>query len=233
MCDVEGCGRPRYARGLCGRHYKQQLRHGQVQPESEPAACSVDGCERRAVTRGWCHGHYLRWSRTGDVRPEVPLTRPERGACSVDDCGRPHVSGGLCEPHRQRVRLTGELQPEQPLRPAPTGAHHSHGYRRVAVPAEDRWLVDGASVAPEHRLVLARQLRRPLRADESVHHRNGVRDDNRPENLELWSRFQPTGARVADLLAYAWELIHRHEPEAAFMLGLDLDPSTGRPGYTM
>lgn len=67
--------------------------------------------------------------------------------------------------------------------------------------------VSGRGNILQHRLVMERMLGRELKEKENVHHRNGVRSDNRPENLELWVKHQPFGQRVEDLLDFARSII--------------------------
>ena len=83
---------------------------------------------------------------------------------------------------------------------------YMNGYAFVAAPAHPRANPNTGRVR-EHILVMEKTLGRPLRQGEEVHHKNGVRADNRPENLELWLRSQPAGSRVEDLVAWAEQIL--------------------------
>jgi len=85
------------------------------------------------------------------------------------------------------------------------------GYRIRYVPNHSNSNPSGA--IPEHILVMSNILGRPLLKDETVHHKNGVRDDNRIENLELWTKSHPYGQRVEDKIVWAKEILALYEPQ--------------------
>jgi hypothetical protein len=213
-CTENDCDRPATTRGWCAMHYKRWLRTGSTIRGQRPERCSVEGCERQAKSRGWCHGHYQRWRRTGEVEDAVPLGRRRRHpVCTVPECDRDTYAKGLCNTHCRRLLNTGDARPEDPIRIVTGEGSFNHGYWRVAVPPDERWLTGGEAHVGEHRLVVARHLGRPLKADEVVHHLNGDRTDNRLENLELWSISHPMGQRVQDKVLFAIRLLERYAPE--------------------
>lgn|SRR5262245_31491501 len=75
-----------------------------------------------------------------------------------------------------------------------------NGYVYVLVPPDDPYfpMANRYGYVMDHRLVVARSLGRLLLRTEQVHHKNGIRTDNRLENLELWKRSHPSGVRHGD-----------------------------------
>lgn len=80
------------------------------------------------------------------------------------------------------------------------------GYVKLYAPNHPMANGHGGYIA-EHRLVMEKMLGRFLLPGENVHHKNGQKDDNREENLELWIKKQPQGQRVEDQVRWARELL--------------------------
>lgn len=65
----------------------------------------------------------------------------------------------------------------------------------------------------EHIAIMSDIIGRPIRPAENVHHMNGLKADNRPENLELWEKHQPYGQRVEDKVAEALRVLRLYRPD--------------------
>ena len=209
-CIVNPCGRFRVARGLCRNHYSL-WRRGRLPGvtalplrERPKSVCTFAECGREMNGHGLCSAHQAQVAMGVELRP-IRQTRVARG-CRMPGCTNKHDAKGLCSTHYIYAVGSGAI-PHSPRRPSVNG----EGYVRLFIPGHPNSQKSGYVL--EHHYVMGRMLGRPLIRGETVHHMNGIRTDNRPENLELWVSRHPKGQRVVDVVEWAGEMLGRYAPD--------------------
>lgn len=139
-----------------------------------------------------------------------------RQACQIDECAKPVAHRGWCSAHYKAWLRHGD--PLVRLRRARgTGSLTEDRYITVLCPSEFESMGQGngrnAKRVLLHRLVMARHLQRCLLPGETVHHRNGDRQNNALRNLELRVGAHGKHQAVEDAVEWACELLRRYAPE--------------------
>jgi hypothetical protein len=145
----------------------------------------------------------MRVRRTGEAGGPEVIVQPQRKSkyagktCAVEGCDRTPKALGWCSMHYHRWQRTGDAAGKWGAQPRQSqGYITTDGYKMSPARRNKRPIL-------EHRLVMEQIIGRPLRRFEEPHHKNGLRDDNRPDNLELWVKWrQPNGQRLTDLIDF-------------------------------
>jgi hypothetical protein len=182
-----------------------QKRRFHKRPEND--ICDFNGCQSIKKTATYCLKHHARYSRHGDASIVKPYHKSTRKCLVIQDgqdCSKKHSAKDMCQMHYRRNTLYGD-----PLISMHTGRSPAR-YRMITAIGHANARPNGRIL--EHRLVMSQMIGRPLKDEENVHHINGDRYDNRPENLELWSKSQPSGQRIPDKVNWAIELLELYAP---------------------
>lgn len=169
--------------------------------DAGPRTCQADGCGQDISGRN-LHTQYC------SVKCRDRAKRARTPECAWPDCGRSAVGhSGLrvyCQVHHNRARTGGDMNAPIRRSRAAVGERRENEDGYVQIRTATGWQL-------EHRLVMEHALGRPLYDHENVHHVNGDRGDNRVGNLELWTRSQPPGKRVTDMLAWMRGFLAQYE----------------------
>lgn len=105
-------------------------------------------------------------------------------ACSVDGCSDDAKTKGLCGRHYMRIKRYGDPHYVTSNEQFRINCREAAVAKKAAKPTTYKKLHN----RHEHRVVAEAMLGRPLKRGEIVHHKDGNRHNNAPDNLEIMSQ---------------------------------------------
>mgnify|MGYP001596859173 CR=1 FL=1 len=162
-----------------------QFEKGHRSFKKPPSECVVDGCQTVSKCRKYCGLHYQRWKNYGNpTEPKHWLGAPKNGSTFECTTCKKSFYRSKSQIDRGRQRFCSK----------PCSALMWKGVKRGSKPLEGRWRKGrkgyiastiGRKRIWQHRYVMEKAIGRPLDRHEIIHHINGIKHDNRLENLHI------------------------------------------------
>lgn len=206
--------RPKYCKNICNKCYDKQRRTGKYRDHRNKLKRIYHRKKNNLPIEDGRRLILLPLTHCIDCKCEIKRSRKESLSFHCYKCYKKKYyqknKEKLQKEANNKLRIKKGLPLDHKFKIGKIGEGHltKEGYKVIWKPQHQSARKDGAMF--EHVFIMSEHLGRPIRKGETIHHKNGVRDDNRIENLELWNKSQPAGQRIDDKIKFYKEFLEQY-----------------------